>query len=108
MPEWAELWRKTGQRGFLITRYKRLEKRHRHNSCGGAVHVPAHLVLPGFLQAKQLRTLNSLWGRAATGKKRSCVYACRVASVVSNSLRPCRLRPARLLCQGGGLSRQES
>ena len=34
--------------------------------------------------------LNSHWGRAATGKK-SCPYAHRVASVVSNSLRPCRL-----------------
>ena len=33
---------------------------------------------------------NSHWGRAATGKK-SCPYAHRVASVVSNSLRPCRL-----------------
>ena len=28
-------------------------------------------------------TLNSHWGRAATGKK-SCIYACRVASVVSD------------------------
>jgi len=73
-----------------------------------AVRVPAHLVLPGFLQAKQLRTLNSHWGRAATLEKRSRVYACRVASVVSNSLQPCRLWPARLLCQGGGFSRQES
>ena len=35
--------------------------------------------------------LNSHWGRAATGKKKSCAYAHRVASVVSNSLRPCRL-----------------
>ena len=35
--------------------------------------------------------LNSHWGRAATGKKKSCTYAHRVASVVSNSLRPCRL-----------------
>ena len=30
-----------------------------------------------------------------------------VASVVSNSLWPCRVWPARLLCQGGGFSRQE-
>ena len=96
---------------------------------------------------------NSHWGRAATGNKKSCVYACRVTSVVSDSLRPCRLLPgegngsplqysclenprdggawwaaicgvaqsrtrlerlsssrlwpARLLCQGGGLCRQE-
>ena len=33
-------------------------------------------------------------------KKKSCVYACRATSVVSNSLRPCKLWPARLLCQG--------
>ena len=51
--------------------------------------------------------LNSHWGRAATGKKNSCIYACRVTSVVSESLQPYRLWPARLLCQGGGFSRQE-
>ena len=51
-------------------------------------------------------TLNSHWGRAATGKK-SCVYVLRVTSVKSNSLRPCRLWPASLLCQGGQFSRQE-
>ena len=52
-------------------------------------------------------TLNSHGGRAATGKKKSCIYAYRVTSVVSDSLQPCRLWPARLLCQGGGFSRQE-
>ena len=36
-----------------------------------------------------------------------CVQACRVASVVSDSLRPCRLWLARLLCQEEGFSRQE-
>ena len=51
--------------------------------------------------------LNSHWGRAATGKKKSCICACTVTSVVSDSLWPCRLWPARLLCQGGKLSRQE-
>ena len=53
-----------------------------------AVHVPAHLVLPGSPQAKQLCnfTLNAHWDRAATGKKMSCIYACRVASVVSDFL----------------------
>ena len=50
--------------------------------------------------------LNYHWGRAATGKK-SHAYAHRVASVISNPLWPCRLWPARLLCQGGGFSRQE-
>ena len=50
--------------------------------------------------------LNSHWGRAATGKK-SCVYACRVISVMSASLQLCRLWPARLLCQGGDFPRQK-
>jgi len=47
-------------------------------------------------------TLNSHWGRAAIGKKKkkSCIYACRVAMVLSNSLQPCRMWPARLLFQG--------
>ena len=52
--------------------------------------------------------LNSHGGRAATGQNNIYwVYAHRVTSVVSNSLRPCRLWPARLLCQGGGFSKQE-
>ena len=67
----VDLWRNTGQRGLLVASYKRLEK----DSDGAitpaavAVHVTAHLVPPGSPQAKQLRTLNSHWGRAATGKK---------------------------------------
>ena len=40
-------------------------------------------------------------------KKTSCMYVCRVASVVSDSLQSYRLWPARLLCQGEGFSRQE-
>ena len=50
---------------------------------------------------------NSYWGRAATGKKKSCIYVHRVTLVVSDSLPPCRPWPARLLSQGGGLSRKE-
>ena len=49
-------------------------------------------------------TLNSHWGRAAPGKKKkkkSCIYIRKVTLVITNSLRPCRLWPARLLCQGG-------
>ena len=46
--------------------------------------------------------LNSPWGRAATGKEKSCVYVFRVPLVVSNSLQLCRRWPARLLCQGRG------
>ena len=37
----------------------------------------------------------------------SCVYAHRVALVMSDSLCPFRLWPASLLCQGEGFSRQE-
>ena len=99
--------RKTGQRGLLITTYKRLEKRlwWGHNSCRGDSPCPSHLESPESPQAKQLRHLHAQpsLGRAATGKKMSHVYACRVTSVVSDSLRPCRLWPARLLCQGGVL-----
>ena len=47
---------------------------------------------------------NSHWGRAATG---SCVYACRVTLIVSDSLLPCSLWLDKFLCQGGGFSRQE-
>ena len=46
--------------------------------------------------------LNSHWGRAATGKKKSYVYTHRVASVMCSSLLPCKLWAARHLCQGGG------
>ena len=49
-------------------------------------------------------TLNSHWGRAAIGQKKS-VHTHRVILVQSNSLCPCRLCPARLVCQG--FSRQE-
>ena len=45
-------------------------------------------------------TLNSHWGRAATGKKKS--PASMHAAVVSNSSQPRRLWPARFLCQRGG------
>ena len=52
--------------------------------------------------------LNSHWGRAAIGKKsRVPMHTLRVTSVVSDSLQPCRLWPARLLCWGRGFSRQE-
>ena len=51
-------------------------------------------------------THKSHWGRPARDnkkkKKKSCVYAHSVASVLSSSLRPCRLRPARLFSQIGG------
>ena len=53
--------RKTGQRGLLITSYKRLEKRlwWGHNSCRGDSPCPSHLESPESPQAKQLRHLHA-------------------------------------------------
>ena len=50
--------------------------------------------------------LKSLWGRAATGKK-SLASMCTESLWLFPTLRPCSLWPARLLCQGGGFSRQK-
>ena len=102
----AELWRKMSHRGLLIASYKRLEKDSERAipPVAEAVHVPAHLAPPESLQAKQLHhhhTQLSL-GQSCHRQKMSCVYARRVASVVANSLQPCRLWPARLLCQRRG------
>ena len=74
-----------------------------------AVHVPAHLAPPASLQAKQLRHLHTQpsLGQSCHRQNKSWVYACRVASVLSGSLRPCGLWPVRLLCQRGGFFRQE-
>ena len=74
-----------------------------------AVRVPAHFAPPGFPQAKQLGHLHTQLslGQSCHRQKKSCIYACRVTSAVSNSLRPCELWPASLLCQGGQFSRQE-
>ena len=67
-----------------------------------AVRVPAHLAPPGSPQAKQLYLLHAQLslGHCCQRQKKSCTYAHRVASVVSNSLWPCSLGPARLVCQG--------
>ena len=74
-----------------------------------AVCVPAHQAPPGSLQAKLLGHLHAQLslGQSCHRQKRSCIYTHRVASVVSNSLQPCRLWPARLLCQGRVFSKQE-
>ena len=111
MPEWAELRRKPGQRGLLITSYKRLKKGSDRTTTPvtEAVHVPAHLALPGSPLAKQLHHLHTQLppGQSCHRQKESCIYACRVASVMSDSFRPYKLWPAGLLCQGGGFSRQK-
>ena len=56
MPDLVDLQRKTGQRGLLIASYKRLENDSDKAKIpvAEAVCVPAHLALPGSLQAKQL------------------------------------------------------
>ena len=102
MPEWVELQRKSGQRDLLIPRYKRLEKDSDRaiTPATEAVCVPAHLAPPGCPQAKQLSLLHiqTSLRQSCDRQKYSCVYACRVTSVVSNSLQRCGLWPARLLC----------
>ena len=102
MPEQAELQRKAGQRGLLIASYKRLKKKNSDRAItptAEAVQVPATWCHQGTHKPSSCITfmLNSHWD-----KKISCVCAFRVASVMSNSLRPCRLWPARLMCQGWG------
>ena len=58
-----------------------------------AVCDPAHFALR-HLHAQLSRR------QSCHRKKKSCLYVLRVTSVMSNSLRPCRLWPARLLSQG--------
>ena len=74
-----------------------------------AVRVPAHLVPPGSLQAKQLRQLHAQLslGQSCHRQKMSCIYAHKITSVVTNSLWSYRLWLARLPCQGRWFSRQE-
>ena len=74
-----------------------------------AVRVLVHSTSPGSLQAKQLCHLHAQLSleQSCNRRKRCCVYTHRVTSVVSYSLQPCRLWPARFLCQRGGFSRQE-
>ena len=88
MPEWVELRRKTGQRGLLIASYKKLGKRlWSITPVVEAVRVPAHLVLLGSQQAKQLRRLHAQLslGQSCHRKKKSYANARRVTLVVSES-----------------------
>ena len=82
MPEWAELQRKTGQGGLLITRYKS-EKTDRAVT-PASEGVPARSALPGSLEAKQLHRLHTQpsLGQSCHGQKRP-------ASVRAGSPRPC-------------------
>ena len=79
-------------------------------SAAEAVHVPAHLVLPGSLQAKQLCHLHAqlLLGQSCHKQKKEILASMCTGSLWSClTLQPCRRWPARLLCQGEGFSRQE-
>ena len=69
-----------------------------------AVHVTAHLAPTESLHAKQLHHLHAQLslGQSCHRQKKPRGSAHRVALVVSDSL-----RPANLLCQGRGFSRQE-
>ena len=72
MLEWAELWRKTGQRGLLTTSHKRLNKRllESHNSWGAGSPCPhKRYQSPHKLSSCATFTLNSHCASAATGKK---------------------------------------
>ena len=71
-----------------------------------AVRVIAHLVLLGYPQAKKVchHHAQLLLGQNCQRQKKPCTQAC-FGSVWL--LRPCRLWPARLLCQEGGFYRQE-
>ena len=116
MPElWRAKWQNYGERlakeAFCSPATRGSKKDSDRATTPGveAVHVSAHLMPPGSPQAKQLhhpQTQPSL-GQSCHRQKNSCIYVYRVTSVVSDSLQPCRLWPARLLCQGGGFSRQE-
>ena len=104
----VELWRKTSQRGLLIASYQKLKNNNSKKQTNSdraitpvaeAVRVPAHLVL-GPLWPKQLHHLHAQpW--LGQSFHRLCIYPHGVTSVVSNSLRPCGLWPARFLCQWG-------
>ena len=106
MPEQAELWRKTAQRGLLIASYKRLKKKTDRavTPATEAVCVPEHLAPPGSLQAKQLHHLHaqlSLGQSCHRQKKKSLVFMCTGSLRSCPTLQHCRLWPARLLCQRG-------
>ena len=113
MTEREEIWRKTGQRGLLITSYKWLEKDSDRATTptAQAVRVPAHLALPGSPQAKKVCHLHAQLSLGQNchrqKKKKPCLYELRVTLAVSDCLQPSRRWPARLLCQGRGFSRQE-
>ena len=71
--------------------------------------VPVRLVPSESPQAKQLCHLHAQLslGQNCHREKKACIYACRVALLVSSSLRPCRPWSSRLLYQREGFTRQD-
>ena len=90
-----ETWKKTLPGPWLLLRRQSIFP---HSWCCWGLHKPSSCTT--FMH-------NSLWGRAAAGKKKSLAPMCAGSLQSCPTLRPCRLWPARLLCQGGGFSRQE-
>ena len=89
----AELQRKTGQRGLLIASYKRLEKDTDRTITPAAEAVTCPCTLGATRvpesQAATTPSHGTLTRAELPQAKKSCVYASRVASVLSNSLQPC-------------------
>ena len=75
-----------------------------HNAWGGGSPCPCTLgtARVPICQADVPPSRSTLTGaEVPQAKKKSCIYAPRVTCVMSNSMGPCRVWPARLLCQVG-------
>ena len=70
-----------------------------------AVRVPAHLAPPGSPQAKQLcyPHVQLSLGQSCHRQKMSCAYTRRVASIASDSMRPCGLWSCQASLSGRGV-----
>ena len=91
---WTYVERLTRGRLFARLEARRGSKKDSNRAITpAAVHFPANLAPSASLQAKQLRHLRAQisLGQSCHRPKKSCVYACRVASVLSKPLQPCRV-----------------
>ena len=94
MPKRVELQRKTGQRGLIAaTRGWEKDSDRAITPSVEAIHVPAHLTLPGSPQAKQLCHLHAQpsLGQSCHRQEKSCIYACNVTLVMSRLCKDCGL-----------------
>ena len=105
MPGWMELQRNWQKRpsDHQLQEARKKDSDRDITRAVEAAHVPAHLVPPGSPQAKLLCQLHAppSQGQSCHRQKKSCVWARRVPSGVSNSLRPRGLWPASLLSGRG-------